>query len=165
MPEERAQHSEEPKGHTALEDLRGSVAPFDRVEEAATGIATLRTKHQEGFGSRVRDRSQLCLACGQVSVYRFLYKKNGCDIQRCERCGLGRAETMGFDPESYYTSDYFSGERPDGYADYIGTENILRREFVRTVQSSESSALPGDCLKLDAPTVFFCRKQSASSMW
>jgi hypothetical protein len=34
---------------------------------------------------------------------------------------------MGFDPESYYNSDYFSGERPDGYADYIGTENILRR--------------------------------------
>src|SRR6266436_3502206 len=30
--------------------------------------------------------------------------------------------------------------------------------------SSESSALPGDCLTSDAPTVFFCRKQSASSM-
>ena len=29
---------------------------------------------------------------------------------------------MGFDPESYYTSDYFSGKRPDGYADYVGTE-------------------------------------------
>src|SRR5882762_12003664 len=29
--------------------------------------------------------------------------------------------------------------------------------------SSESYALPGDCLTSDAPTVFFCTKQSASS--
>ena len=105
MPEERTQHYEDSKGRTGPEDLRGSVAPFNRVEEGATAIATPRTKNHEGFGSRVRDRSHVCLACGQASVYRFLYRKNGCDILRCEQCGLGRAETMGFDPESYYNSD------------------------------------------------------------
>ena len=118
MAEERAQHSEDSKGRTGAEDLRGSVATFDCVEEGATAIATLSTKNHEVLESRVRDRSHVCLACGQASVHRFLYRKSGCDILRCEQCGLGRAETMGFDPESYYTSDYFSGKRPDGYADY-----------------------------------------------
>jgi SAM-dependent methyltransferase len=152
VPEERAQHSEERMG---LEDLRGSVAPFDRVEEDATAIATLRTNHREGFGSRVRDRSHVCLACGHASVHRFLYKKNGCDILRCERCGLGRAETIGFDPESYYTSDYFSGERPDGYADYIGTENILRREFAGTVQFIRKFRASGRLLDVGCAYGFF----------
>ena len=105
MPQERTQHSEDSKGPTAPEDLRGSVANLDRVEGAAA-IATLSSKNtpsskNQQVLSRVRDRSRVCPACGQASVHRFLYSKNGCDILRCERCGLGRAETMGFDPESY----------------------------------------------------------------
>ena len=158
MPEERTQHSEDSKGRTGPEDLRGSVAPFDRVEEGATAIATLRTKNHEGFGSRVGDRSYVCLACGQASAYRFLYRKNGCDILRCEQCGLGRAETMGFDPESYYTSDYFSGERPDGYADYIGTENILRREFAGTVEFIRKFRASGRLLDVGCAYGFFLQE-------
>ena len=159
MPEERAQHSEEPKGHTGLEDVvRGSGAPFDRVEEAATAIATVRTNHSEGFESKVRDRSHVCRVCGQASVYRLLYKKNGCDILRCERCGLGRAEMTGFEPESYYTSDYFSGKRPDGYADYIGTENILRREFAGTVQFIRKFRASGRLLEVGCAYGFFMQE-------
>jgi len=155
VPEERTQHSKDSKRRTGPEDLRGSVASFDRVEEGTTAIATLSTKNREVFESKVRDRSHVCLACGQASVHRFLYRKNGCDILRCEQCGLGRAETMGFDPESYYTSDYFSGERPDGYADYVGTENILRREFAGTVEFIRKFRASGRLLDVGCAYGFF----------
>jgi len=74
-----------------------------------------------------------CPACGEPTEHRLLYSKNGCDILRCEQCGLGRAQASGFDPGSYYTDDYFSGGHVDGYADYRGAEPVLRREFAGTV--------------------------------
>jgi SAM-dependent methyltransferase len=74
-----------------------------------------------------------CPACAKPTEHRLLYSKNGCDILRCEQCGLGRAQASGFDPGSYYTDDYFSGGHADGYADYRGAESVLRREFAGTV--------------------------------
>ncbi|NVO16831.1 MAG: class I SAM-dependent methyltransferase [Rhodoplanes sp.] len=74
-----------------------------------------------------------CPACGGLTRQRLLYRKHGCAILRCEGCGLGRTETAGFDPATYYTDGYFSGEHADGYADYRGAEPVLRREFARTV--------------------------------
>jgi SAM-dependent methyltransferase len=38
-----------------------------------------------------------------------------------------------FDLEEYYSKSYFSGDVDDGYADYIGSEEVLRLEFRRTV--------------------------------
>jgi SAM-dependent methyltransferase len=104
------------------------------------------------------DRSHVCLACGQASVHRCLYVKNGCDVLRCEQCGLGRAETTGFDPESYYTSDYFSGKRPDGYADYVGTEQILRREFAGTVEFIRKFRASGRLLEVGCAFGFFLQE-------
>jgi SAM-dependent methyltransferase len=75
-----------------------------------------------------------CPACRQATTHRLLYSKNGCDILQCAECGLGRAQASGFDPGSYYTGDYFSGGRSDGYADYRGAEPVLRREFAHTVE-------------------------------
>jgi SAM-dependent methyltransferase len=89
---------------------------------------------REDAPPRGQDGRLTCPACGTATAHRFLYAKNGCDILRCEQCGLGRAQTTGFDPRSYYTGDYFSGRRADGYADYVGAEPILRREFAGTVQ-------------------------------
>jgi SAM-dependent methyltransferase len=83
--------------------------------------------------ARAHDRLLICPACGAATAHRFLYAKNDCDIVKCAQCGLGRAETTSFDPENYYTGDYFSGKRSDGYADYVGAEPILRREFAGTV--------------------------------
>src|SRR5438132_1020089 len=74
-----------------------------------------------------------CPACDKITEHRGLYSKNGCDILKCAQCGLGRAQTTGFDPTSYYTNDYFSGGHADGYADYRGAEAVLRREFAHTV--------------------------------
>jgi hypothetical protein len=71
----------------------------------------------------------LCAACGQATVHKSLYNKNGCDILRCNACGLGRSKAKAFDPTAYYTAGYFSGRLRDGYADYLGTEQVLRRDL------------------------------------
>lgn len=73
-----------------------------------------------------------CPACGRPTRQRFLYAKNGCDILACGACGLGRSRTVGFDPATYYTAEYFSGRHADGYADYAAAAPVLRREFAAT---------------------------------
>jgi 2-polyprenyl-3-methyl-5-hydroxy-6-metoxy-1,4-benzoquinol methylase len=74
-----------------------------------------------------------CPACAEVTAQRFLYSLNGCNILQCRTCGLGQAETSAFDPVSYYTGKYFSGQQSDGYADYLASERVLRTEFARAV--------------------------------
>lgn len=75
----------------------------------------------------------LCPACAEATEHRFLFAKNDCDILQCAACGLARAEAGDFDPAQYYTSDYFSGGRSDGYSDYRSAEPIYRREFAHAV--------------------------------
>jgi SAM-dependent methyltransferase len=75
----------------------------------------------------------LCPACGRATTHAFLYAKNGCDILRCDECGIGRTDVAAFDPASYYTAEYFAGGHADGYADYRGAEAVLRREFAGVV--------------------------------
>jgi SAM-dependent methyltransferase len=75
-----------------------------------------------------------CPACASATAPRKLYSKNSCDVLQCVQCGLGHAECAGFDVHGYYTANYFSGGHRDGYADYLGSEAVLRREFARTVQ-------------------------------
>jgi 2-polyprenyl-3-methyl-5-hydroxy-6-metoxy-1,4-benzoquinol methylase len=114
-----------------IEVQRGLVASLDRHDEGAGSVPTPRAERQSG---RDRERQLLCPACGRATTHRFLYAKNGCDILQCRECGLGRTETASFDPSGYYTEDYFAGGHPDGYADYLGAEPVLRREFARTVE-------------------------------
>ena len=77
---------------------------------------------------------------------------------RCEQCGLGRAETSGFDPAQYYTADYFSGKRADGYADYLGAEAILRREFAQTVKFIRKFRSSGRLLEVGCAYGFFLQE-------
>jgi len=70
-----------------------------------------------------------CPACDRQTFHQFLYTKNNCAIVKCSACELGRAQCDAFDPREYYSGDYFSGGHADGYADYQGTEAVLRREF------------------------------------
>jgi SAM-dependent methyltransferase len=99
----------------------------------------METQQQLGVGRGNRILTQdtvslLCPACCQISEHQLLYSIRDCDILRCRGCGLGRAEAQAFNPASYYTSDYFSGRRSDGYANYLGSELALRREFALTVK-------------------------------
>jgi SAM-dependent methyltransferase len=103
-------------------------------------------------------RPLACPACGRTTRHHFLYVRNGCDILRCEACGLGRAEANSFDPDSYYTGDYFSGKHADGYADYQGAERTLRREFARTVQFIRKFASSGRLLDVGCAYGFFLQE-------
>src|SRR5690242_7076018 len=96
-----------------------------------------------------------CPSCACVTAHQKLYSKNSCDILRCAECGLGRAESGGFDGRTYYTEDYFSGARRDGYADYRGSEPVLRREFARTVDYIRGFRREGRLLELGCAYGFF----------
>ncbi len=75
-----------------------------------------------------------CIACGTAAPPVRLFSRNGCAISRCAGCGVGSAATRDFDADAYYDGRYFEGGHADGYADYPGSEAILRREFRRVVE-------------------------------
>jgi SAM-dependent methyltransferase len=99
--------------------------------------------------------AQLCPACGRATPHAFRFHRNGCDILQCRACGLGRAQTSAFDPAAYYTEDYFSGRRADGYSDYLGAEPVLRREFARSVDFIRRYRRHGKLLELGCAYGFF----------
>jgi len=91
-------------------------------------------------------------------LHRKLYAKNSYDILQCSQCVLGRTEAGSFDVRSYYTEDYFAGARRDGYADYRGSEPILRREFERTVQFIRRFRGSGRLLEIGCAYGFFLQE-------
>jgi SAM-dependent methyltransferase len=101
------------------------------------------------------DSSRPCPACGRTSSHAFRFTINDCAIRQCRECGLGRTETPAFDPAAYYTEDYFSGRRLDGYSDYLGAEPVLRREFARSVDFIRRYREGGKLLELGCAYGFF----------
>src|SRR4051812_10075013 len=99
--------------------------------------------------------TRACPACGGARNHAHRFITNGCDILQCESCGLGRTETSGFDPATYYTKDYFSGRHADGYSDYLGAEPVLRREFAHSVDFIRTYRRSGKLLELGAAYGFF----------
>jgi len=99
-----------------------------------------------------------CPACGTRTAHRFLYAKNRCDILQCAACGLGRAQAPAFDPATYYTQGYFSGDHADGYADYLGAEPVLRREFARTLAFIRRYRGTGKLLEVGCAYGFFLQE-------
>ena len=83
------------------------------------------------------------------------------------RCaGSGRARCDEFDPREYYSGDYFSGGRADGYVDYQGTEAVLRREFSYALEFiRRHHARAGVSSRSVALTAFSLRKPRASTRW
>jgi SAM-dependent methyltransferase len=102
--------------------------------------------------------SHPCPACGRTTDHVLRFKANGCDIVQCRSCGLGRTEASGFDPAAYYTEDYFSGGCSDGYADYLGAEPVLRREFARSVDFIRNYRSGGKLLELGCAYGFFLKE-------
>jgi SAM-dependent methyltransferase len=96
-----------------------------------------------------------CPACGRATSHAFRFRINDCDIRQCRECGLGRTEMSAFDPAAYYTEDYFSGRRSDGYSDYLGAEPVLRREFARSVDFIRRYRAGGKLLELGCAYGFF----------
>jgi 2-polyprenyl-3-methyl-5-hydroxy-6-metoxy-1,4-benzoquinol methylase len=111
--------------------------------------------------ANAKDAAELaraCPACGRTTDHRLRFRINRCDILQCSKCGLGRAETVGFDPATYYTGDYFSGRHADGYADYLGAEPVLRREFARSVDFIRRFRSGGKLLELGCAYGFFLKE-------
>jgi 2-polyprenyl-3-methyl-5-hydroxy-6-metoxy-1,4-benzoquinol methylase len=106
----------------------------------------------------VSDVSRTCPACGRTTGHRPRFRTNACDILQCRSCGLGRTEASGFDPAAYYTEDYFSGGHADGYADYLGAEPVLRREFARGVDFIRRFRPGGKLLELGCAYGFFLKE-------
>ena len=138
-----------------IEVPRTLVVSLDRHDQGGGSVPTPRADRQS---SRDRERQLLCPACGRSSTHRFLYAKNGCEILQCRECGLGRTETASFDPSSYYTGDYFAGGHADGYADYLGAEPVLRREFARTVEFIRRYCPRGRLLDVGCAYGFFLQE-------
>jgi SAM-dependent methyltransferase len=105
--------------------------------------------------SRTTIGASACPACGRATGHRLRFRVGGCGILQCEGCGLGRTETSDFDPLVYYTEEYFSGRRPDGYCDYLGAETVLRREFARSVHFIRNYRAGGKLLELGCAYGFF----------
>jgi SAM-dependent methyltransferase len=102
--------------------------------------------------------AQACPACGRITDHGFRYTVNGCDIWQCRSCALGRAQTTGFDPQAYYTGDYFSGQHSDGYSDYRAAEPVLRREFARSASFIRGFRRDGRLLDLGCAYGFFLKE-------
>lgn len=103
----------------------------------------------------------VCIACGATAPRRLAWRKNGCDILVCPSCGLGAAAASAFDPKAYYTESYFDGSAPDGYADYVGSEAVLRAEFADIVAGLRRFAPAGRLLEIGAAYGFFLMEARA----
>jgi 2-polyprenyl-3-methyl-5-hydroxy-6-metoxy-1,4-benzoquinol methylase len=100
----------------------------------------------------------VCSACGSAQPYVYRFTVNGCPIRQCPECGLGQADPNGFDPGRYYTADYFNGQHSDGYADYLGAEPVLRKEFARTVAFIRKFVPCGRLLDIGCAYGFFLQE-------
>jgi SAM-dependent methyltransferase len=87
-----------------------------------------------------------------------MYSKNHCDILQCMECRLGRTQAGNFDPGAYYTDSYFSGGHADGYANYLGAEPVLRREFAREVKFIRSYCASGRLIEIGCAYGFFLQE-------
>jgi SAM-dependent methyltransferase len=77
-----------------------------------------------------------CPACGSRERPQPKYRKSGYQILKCTACGLGSTDLDdSFDPTTIYVRDYFQGNQTDGYADYLGSEFVLRKEFRSVVNN------------------------------
>jgi SAM-dependent methyltransferase len=84
-----------------------------------------------------------------------LFAVGGYDVWKCEACGLGRTDASSFTPERYYTESYFSGGHADGYADYLGSEPVLRQQFAREVRFVRNYVPHGRLLEIGCAYGFF----------
>lgn len=83
---------------------------------------------------RFERQQKACMVCGREAGHQTIYEKWGYPIHKCAYCGLGSTgNTSSFRPEELYDESYFQGGQKDGYADYVGSEAVLRAEFRRAL--------------------------------
>ena len=65
---------------------------------------------------------------------KVVFVVDGYSIFKCGVCGVGRTDIDNFDPSRYYDNGYFTGKFEHSYKDYIGSKEILSREFAKTLE-------------------------------
>lgn len=98
---------------------------------------------------------KFCPSCATQTSHRFKWQKDGCRVVQCVGCGLGSADAKGFDPRAYYTQSYFDGTASDGYADYVGSEDVIRAEFRQTLKDLRRDVAGGRLFEIGAAYGFF----------
>jgi 2-polyprenyl-3-methyl-5-hydroxy-6-metoxy-1,4-benzoquinol methylase len=96
-----------------------------------------------------------CIACCGETEHALLWVKGGSTVFRCSECSLGSAVKEDFDPRAFYVGDYFDGTLEDGYADYLGSERVLRNEFQRVVGFIRRMIPSGTLIEIGAAYGFF----------
>jgi 2-polyprenyl-3-methyl-5-hydroxy-6-metoxy-1,4-benzoquinol methylase len=134
--------------------------PFDHRQPMREEIHSLQMQSTQADASAAKRLAESanarpCEACARTTDHALRFTANGCDIWQCRDCGLGSAQTSGFDPAAYYTEDYFSGRHADGYSDYRGAEPVLRREFAHSVDFIRRYRGNGKLLELGCAYGFF----------
>jgi SAM-dependent methyltransferase len=95
-----------------------------------------------------------CEACGRSAEHEVAHVKWGFPIFRCLRCGLGSIDAPPGN-DAIYAESYFQGGRRDGYANYAGSEAVLRREFAQSVALLRRHHDDGRLLELGCAYGFF----------
>lgn len=96
-----------------------------------------------------------CPVCEARRAHRVVWQKWGYPILRCLQCGLGSTDADGFDPNSYYTAEYFQGGKRDGYGDYCSSEAVLKAEFRGVVRILQGYGCAGRILEVGSAYGFF----------
>ena len=68
-----------------------------------------------------------CAICGASDRPMVACVKDGFEITKCSTCGVGRTVVATFEPEEFYTEDYFNGGVDGAYRDYEGSRNAPTR--------------------------------------
>jgi len=75
-----------------------------------------------------------CILCGSVE-YILKFNKNGFQIVKCKNCNLVKTIVpANLDLGLIYNESYFQGGQSDGYANYIGSEKVMKKEFNKILQ-------------------------------
>ena len=94
------------------------------------------------------DNKVVCSICGNSEVL-FQFTKNNFDIFRCNQCAVIFTHIPdSFNLESIYDQSYFQGGQEDGYGNYLGTEEVLRKEFKKSVKTLRKLTDHQDNLRL-----------------
>lgn len=97
-----------------------------------------------------------CPACGASVLPKFLFRVSNETIVACPRCGLGFVDGAPTrDTRDLYDEAYFTADGALGYADYEGSEAVLRGEFARTVTALGEHVRRGRLVELGAAFGFF----------
>lgn len=120
----------------------------DRSSSSATECGY--AYHSGSLGHRSEERYSVyvtcihCPVCGNRRDCSQVFMRNEFPILRCSVCGLGIVQLPEhFSPNGIYIEGYFQGGQPDGYSDYVGSEDVLRAEFRKVLEELRRAGCGG----------------------